>query len=1096
MTRLLRRPNRRRLFLELESLENRLVPATISVNSLAQLQFALGGGPNQPTPDLPASLRANNNDTIEIANGTYSTAASPIVVNSQARSDANNQPLNSVTPTVLVKPSPGAHVVFDGGGANFIMTLFNKVNPGTTLEFTGLTFQNGRSASPGTGGAVSAQNVNLIFNNCVFSGNQAIASIDPTSKEPSGGNVNGGGALMLQGSELAEFNNCLFNANAATVDGGAVEILNGPSATFRSCIFTSNGVAPYRGASGGAIHMASTLLDANGNEHQTRLTIENSRFTGNTATFTGGAIAYTSFYLKAPFTPSGTLEISNSTFENNTAVRGAQAPKEASTPGGALQIEGGVNTHIVLSRFKNNTSEQGGAISMYQANVVIDQSYFENNRAVNTQNQKGGVISAGSESQAADNGDHPKSNLTLRDCFVLGDPNGVNPVADEGGAIYITGDDKRLEGTNGVTPGGTVQSNQAQLTIDHTIFANLVVKKNADPTSFSGAGGVIDAALTKATITNSLFMNNKVLVNAAGDFVYGGAISARSQSDFTISSSSFVNNFSDVVGGAIYSLGTNLNINQATFLQNTIGATPSIFNSLGSAIYSSPESDIKTPTAATGLIQNSVFSQNNGNTIYDVNADPNNKVGNLITYQANQFFVQPGNNVFFNTSQLVPQDAAGLNILIVIGPSGTVVKSPAHNNTQLIAAPNIAQLFTGPNRIHTFTAAGDSETVTPVYVAWVISGAPSGTLSTPTGNTNVTGPVGFIRPTVSGQFHLTAAGQSADASIIHPTLMIAGADHGAGAYVPIFDAANGEKVKTLIAYDPLFIGGARVAMGDVNGDGVNDFIVCAGPGGGPDCRIFDGVTTNQIRQFFVYDPRFIGGTWIATGDVDGDGKDELITGADAGGGPNVQVFKFSNGSSGGSGLIPGDQVLFNFFAFDPRFIGGVRVGAGDIEGIGRADIICAAGPGGGPNITVFNTNVLTSATPTATKSFFVFDPRFIGGVFVTTGDVNGDGQAEIISGPASVGGPNVTVRRFSDVDKPGVFFASFNAFDAGFTDSVRVASGDVLLNGRAAVIAGAGIGKGPKVAVYSIDNSGANSLIDSFFAFDPSFNSGIFVASN
>jgi hypothetical protein len=82
----------------------------------------------------------------------------------------------------------------------------------------------------------------------------------------------------------------------------------------------------------------------------------------------------------------------------------------------------------------------------------------------------------------------------------------------------------------------------------------------------------------------------------------------------------------------------------------------------------------------------------------------------------------------------------------------------------------------------------------------------------------------------------------------------------------------------------------RVAVADVNGDGMPDVITAPGPGGGPDIRVFDGRTGALIQEFMAYDPNFTGGVYVAAGDVNGDGKADIITGADAGGGPHVKVF--------------------------------------------------------------------------------------------------------------------------------------------------------------------------------------------------------------
>jgi hypothetical protein len=289
------------------------------------------------------------------------------------------------------------------------------------------------------------------------------------------------------------------------------------------------------------------------------------------------------------------------------------------------------------------------------------------------------------------------------------------------------------------------------------------------------------------------------------------------------------------------------------------------------------------------------------------------------------------------------------------------------------------------------------------------------------------------------------------------------------------DTGQGTDTVNLLAYSSNFLGGVRVAVGDVNGDGVADIITGPGPGGGSHIKVFDGRNLTGrgrlIRSFFAFPAFFRGGVFVAAGDVNGDGKADIIVAPDNGAPPIVRVFDGNTGNA-----------IRTFFAYSAFFLGGVHVAAGDVNGDGKADIITGAGPGGGPHVKIFDGTNLSLL-----QSFFAYDPTFLGGVFVGAGDVNGDGRVDIITGAGPGGSPHVKV--FAGLTQQTLF--SFFAFDASFTGGVRVAAGDVNGDGFADIIAGAGPGGAPHVKVFHSQNL---ALLHSFFAYEPNFLGGVFVA--
>jgi hypothetical protein len=196
--------------------------------------------------------------------------------------------------------------------------------------------------------------------------------------------------------------------------------------------------------------------------------------------------------------------------------------------------------------------------------------------------------------------------------------------------------------------------------------------------------------------------------------------------------------------------------------------------------------------------------------------------------------------------------------------------------------------------------------------------------------------------------------------------LITGAGASGGPHVRIRSALNGDLLNEFYAYDPNFPGGVRVAQGHIDGDGILDVITSAGAGGGPHVKVFSGESGKEIRSFFAYDAMFTGGVNVAAGDIDGDGIDDVITGAGAGGGPHVKVF------SGESG-----KEIRSFFAYDPLFTGGVTVASVDSDGNQFFEIVTGAGSGGGPHLKAFS-----GADSQEVLSLFAYDQAFSGGIFV------------------------------------------------------------------------------------------------------------------
>jgi hypothetical protein len=237
-----------------------------------------------------------------------------------------------------------------------------------------------------------------------------------------------------------------------------------------------------------------------------------------------------------------------------------------------------------------------------------------------------------------------------------------------------------------------------------------------------------------------------------------------------------------------------------------------------------------------------------------------------------------------------------------------------------------------------------------------------------------------------------------------------GSGPGEPADVRVIDGQTGAELFHIRPFEASFTGGVFVALGDVTGDGRADLIVTPDQGGGPRVRVFDsGNKFALLSDFFgIADPNFRGGARAAIGDVNGDGVGDLIVAAGFGGGPRIAVFD-------GRSLAGNNPTrLFNdLFVFEQSLRNGVYVASGDLNGDGKADIIIGGGPGGGPRVyAVSGADLLASggATQTVLANFFAGGADGDRtGVEVAVKDLDGDGRADIVAGyePAAGGAPRL-----------------------------------------------------------------------------------------
>ncbi len=295
--------------------------------------------------------------------------------------------------------------------------------------------------------------------------------------------------------------------------------------------------------------------------------------------------------------------------------------------------------------------------------------------------------------------------------------------------------------------------------------------------------------------------------------------------------------------------------------------------------------------------------------------------------------------------------------------------------------------------------------------------------------------------------------------------------------------------------------GANVTTGNLFDDDTPEIITGAGPGAvfGPHVRIFEPSGYAVPYTSFIAYGTHKWGVNVAAGDIDNDGHDEIITGPGPGAvfGPHVRAFL----SDGGTGSFPVPGV--NFFAYGTNKWG-VNVAAGDIDGDGRDEIVTGAGPGAvfGPHVRGWNCFITSSdphTDPIPGVSFMAYGTNKFG-VEVTCGDVDGDGMEEIITapGPSALFPAHIRGWNYDGAEvapMPGLSFFAWPLEQARYGAEI-FAGTDLTDDGRNEIVVGGGPDPtvGSPVKVFTYDGLQA-TLWFSFEAYPEGWTHGTKVAA-
>jgi hypothetical protein len=249
----------------------------------------------------------------------------------------------------------------------------------------------------------------------------------------------------------------------------------------------------------------------------------------------------------------------------------------------------------------------------------------------------------------------------------------------------------------------------------------------------------------------------------------------------------------------------------------------------------------------------------------------------------------------------------------------------------------------------------------------------------------------------------------------------------------VIDGKTGQLRPGSVFSSSSYTGLVEVAVGDVTGDGVADVAVGTSEGR-PRVRVYRGGDFSRLADFRP----FSGGSSqgrarVALADVTGDGRADLAVSGLYSTGTRVAVY---TGTSLRSGTSPA-RAFPEFTLTGAGFAGGVNLAAGDLNADGRADLIFGAAFDGG-RVLALSGRDLAQGARTTLVDFTPAGAGYGNGVRVGTRDLDGDGRADLLLGSGEDSGNRVLGYLGKDLTPSGGSVALDLTVYAGYTGGLYI----------------------------------------------------------